>query len=184
MEIKFNFDEAQNEANKVLLMQNMGENHTNYEAVLCKIAHASFQEYFQMLSSIPLPSTSADIKQYRLYILLTYYYHDSLPTVQQIASMFHITETQANTLLKNTLSKYASVTDSLLRKTIKELLNNAEEEDDKRIVSCTSSVIIQKMNMELSKVDKKLTEVSKVRGTLAKYECAVDTFDKLVEIYT
>jgi hypothetical protein len=182
MDIKFSFRESDYSQEISSLLKNLGIDSSATNDTLNRIAHASFMEYFKMLSGETMPSKADEVKQLRLLMLSAYYANGILLSVQQISSMFHMTEVSANTLLNNTISRYRKDIEGNLRTTIKNILSSASVSDGKRIMVCTSPVFMQNMNWELSSFPT-LSKVSKVKGSIGEISCSQDTYNRLCEIF-
>ncbi len=185
MEIKFTFDDKRYAAEIKYLEGNLPEGYSLRAEKLNKIAEASFMEYLKMLAGAPMPSKIDDIKQLRLLNLSIYLYGNKLPSVQEVASMFQITDSAANTLLNNMIAKFPNEIKTILNKTVSEIL--AKEKDNeiegKYYLDCTSPVILSHMNRKLSMEYPKAIKVSRRSGTAGELVCSKDTYNYLCTIF-
>jgi len=181
--IDIRFSVSMPESEKEDLLNYLGIENDTLNDSLTKLAKASIEEYILMLAGNPMFSKADEIKQLRLFLIICNYFDEGLPTVQQISSMFHITDTASNTLLKNVLSKYSKDLEDRLNQYISKMLDNAEPRDKKKIMVCTSPEIMARMNQKLSTEAPRLKKVNRVPGTVGEIECSVDTYNKLKELY-
>ena len=181
--IDIRFSVSMPESEKEDLLNYLGIENDTLNDSLTKLAKASIEEYILMLAGNPMFSKADEIKQLRLFLIICNYFDEGLPTVQQISSMFHITDTASNTLLKNVLSKYSKDLEDRLNQYISKMLDNAEPRDKKKIMVCTSPEIMARMNQKLSTEAPSLKKVNKVFGSAGEIECSEDTYNKLKELY-
>ncbi len=165
------------------LLESLGIENDILKDSLTKLAKAAIEEYILMLTGNTLFSKADEIKQLRLFLIIRRYFEEELPTVQEISYMFHITDTAANTLLKNVLSKYSKGLEKSLNQYIYKMLKSAKYLDKKKVMVCTSPEIMARMNQKLSTEAPSLKKVNKVFGSAGEIECSEDTYNKLKELY-
>ena len=119
------------------------------------VKDAAFEEWTHTFSSkMPLTSVS-QIRQVRLFCLITKVFGSKLPSEFQIARLFHITPSSARTLLANTLASYKSELDKAFISSVKSLLESAEKLKDGYRIKIDSSYVVSQMNsmLRLNKPD-------------------------------
>jgi len=172
------------ESEKDLLIKYLNIHDEKFNESLSKLAIPAIKEYIIMFTGNPMFSKADEIKQLRLFLIICHFFEEGLPTVQQISSMFHITDKASNTLLKNVLSKYSKDLEIRLSQYIRRILERSNKRDDKIIMICTSPEIMDRMNQKLSIEAPTLKKVSRVKRSVGEIECSIDTYNKLKELFT
>lgn len=143
-------------------------------AKLCKTA---FLEYVKMFKEKGLPTRADEVQQERLFFMLKHYYETTIPTENEISSIFQLTESQSRTLLRNTKSKYRTKLNENLKRTLRGFLASARQIDNQDYeFVCTSTTIIEDMNKIVTQRGAGLKPIEKQRNVASTYTCALDTY--------
>ncbi len=91
------------------------------------------------------------MRELRLFLLLGHYFDTDIPTENEIARIFQLTNSQAKTLLKNTMSRYRVFLDIQFKETVKHALSGANHrnEDDEHIFTIKSDYIKDAVNVRI-----------------------------------
>lgn len=166
---------------KTLIQACLGLENGEVNGALVKLAKAAFLEYVKMFKEKGLPTRADEVLQERLFFLLKNYYEGTLPTENEISSIFQLTPSQSRTLLRNTKSRYRTKINDFIKETLRNTLATAERPDgegDYEFVSHSASTV-EELNLIVSQKGPDLQPVEKIRGRASKYKCSVDTYNLL-----
>lgn len=180
MNIQFELTEEDFDTNKQTIMQNVLKiSHDELEESLVKIFKASAEEYLAMFLEGGMPNRADESKQDRLMFLIKNYFVTLLPTESQISTIFQLTQSQSKTLLKNTISRFRHNLNDVLLHTMIDVLEQAEESEDKFLVVINSDLIKDELNMLITQNEPRYTPIVKRRGSAGQYEISRDSFTLL-----
>ena len=185
MEIHINITEQELSVSEIKLIKEClgidNEDENELTLALSKLAKSSFMEYTKMFIEKGLPTRADEIKQERLFFLLIHYFGNRLPTENELSSIFQLTQSQSKSLLRNTKSRYRTKIATFIKATLSETLASFVYNDktDHYEFICTSSTIIEELNLIISQKGGSLETISKKKGLASKYQCSVDTYNLL-----
>jgi hypothetical protein len=165
-----------------LVMESLGKNEQNIQAALTKLCKAAFMEYMHMLAGKGIPSKSQEVVQERLMLLLDHYY-DSVPTEDELTTVFQLTLPQSKTLVKNFKSKYRTRISAKLTASRKAAVAAAKEIQGRWCFIGTSSVIIDELNNQIRKQRPDVQPIVKDVDASGKYSCDKDTHNVLLSFF-
>jgi len=148
-----------------------------------KIARASTEEYVKMMLGEKVFTRGSDIREYRLYLLITKYFEGNIPDESTISTLFQTTHSESKSLLRSTLAKYHYLLKGAINSSIIQVLSGDinQDEDENYIVKNIPINIIDEMNRIVSEIDGSHNQIKKQRGTLQVYEIPPATFSALIE---
>jgi hypothetical protein len=175
-------DDELSPADKNLVMESLGKNLQNIQDALTRLGKAAFIEYAHMLSGKGIPTKSQDVVQERLMLLLDHYYN-TVPTEDELTTVFQITLPQSKTLIKNFKSKYRTKIAARLTAARKAAVDTAVLLNLRRCFIGTSSVIIDELNDLIRKTNPGVLPIVKDIDAAGKYSCDADTYQILQNLF-
>lgn len=167
------------------LIRTLGCEDDDLEGELDKFRAAASEEYIRMILGQRIFTRGQDMNEYRLLLLIRHVFSDSLPTEQQISSLFQTTATQSRSLLRAVMSKYQYELQSSVATTLKSVLEGARKpnsDSDARLITIDSENIVEALNRRIAAIDGGLPRISKYRGTVSTYEIAESAYAELMKI--
>ncbi len=156
---------------------------TNNDEKINKLARAAVNEYVNLLEGTSIPSTINEFRVERLYCLIKHNCFAGLPSEYVVAKYFHITETQARTLLRNTLARHREDLRQTKYDEIKAILAAAERAEEENLgyeVVINSKVILDEIKDLVAMNWPTLPKITKKRDS-SLYLIKPDTYEKLSE---
>jgi hypothetical protein len=92
-------------------------------------ARAALQEYTTLFLGQRVFTQSADLRAYRLFLLIKEVFKDAFPNEQQISGLFQTTVSQSRSLLRSVVSRYQYELQESIEKTLKAVLSAAEQRE-------------------------------------------------------
>lgn len=161
-------------AEQALIMDSLGKNQQDIQDAMNKLGKAAFLEYVRMLSERGIPTRSTDVMQERLMLLLDHYY-DTMPTEDQLSTVFQLTLPQSKTLLKNFKSKYRTRIATRIKAARKAVVDSAHEAQGRQTFIGASPVIIEEINDLIRKTNPEVLPIIRDTDASGKYSCDADT---------
>ncbi|EPL9569255.1 hypothetical protein MMK73_004697 [Providencia rettgeri] len=148
-----------------------------------KICSASFNEYIDMFQGTKAFKRGSDILEYRLFLLIKYYFNGQIPDEQSISRLFQSTASESRGYLRSIISKYQYQLKSAINDTIRNILSEAKITQDTGpyTITLNNTNIIEELNRKLVDIDGTLTSVAKKRGSVSTYEVTKSSYLKLCE---
>lgn len=183
MPIQFNHNLRDDEAAKLAGILGCAIN--ELDAVLSTYASAALQEYVGMILGQRVFTRGADMREYRLFLLVKHAFDNQLPDEQKICDLFQTTVTQSRALIRSVMSKYQYDLSQAIRTTITNTIVGATQggEGDDYEFTVNSENIAEAMNRVLASLDGTLPQVVKKKGTVTSYVLKPSSRDRLVEHY-
>lgn len=144
-------------------------------------AQAAADEYVQMLLGKNAFKRANDFLEFRIYLLVGYVLNGRLPDEAMVSRYFQLSSTEARARLKSVTSKYQRGLERQIKHSVRDILEDADhdEENASHCIAVNNQTIIDLLNSTLASVDGNLSPVSKVRGTVARYEMPQASYDVL-----
>ncbi len=151
------------------------------QAYVTKLSKAALLEYLNMFVEKGMPSRADEVRQNRLYFLIKHYYQDHLPSESEISLVFQLTESQSRGLLRNTRSRYRPRISSQVHSSAKSVVQKAKlnEDSEKWEMLIGSEVILEELNVIISRKGPTLKPVQLKRNCSGLYEAEEDTYKLL-----
>lgn len=153
---------------------------------LIRVAFASFDEYVQMLTGSEIPTKADEFRQYRLLFLIKHYFLDSIPSENQVAGMFQISDSKSKSLILNTISRFRNELSITLHQTLCTIIKSAMQPgNDHNVafeVEIQSRNALDELNNLIQRKAPHLEKISQKPGSSGVYLIPVDTMPVLHEI--
>jgi hypothetical protein len=151
--------------------------------VLKAFSSASLQEYISMILGQKVFKRGTDILEYRLFLLIEGVFDNKVPDEQEVCKLFQTTSTESRSLIRSVISKYQYQLKAAVEKTIKSILENAQQENDQMpyTININSQNVVEELNRQLASIDGNLTAVTKKRGCVSIYEIKQSSYARLCE---
>lgn len=185
-QIKFNVD-IENEKLE-LLKEVLGEE-TQIENQLALISKAAFEEYFKLFIGEKVFTRGADIKEYRLFLLIKHALKGRIPSEETVSKLFQLTTSESKSLIRSVMSKYQFEMRGIIGITLKEVFLSAEQiqTDSGRVekyhVDIKTENIVKEINRILGNIDGNLPSITKDRGTYSTYTIDSESYEKLNDYF-
>lgn len=181
MDITLNLsEEILNESDKQRLKNTLSiESEDEIEGIVM----ASFIEYKDMLLGNGLPTRADEIKQYRLFNLIKYYFRGRIPSESEVSRMFQLTERESKSLIKNVRTRFRYQLEDEIKYTLKKSLEECNYINDRYEVIIHSDNVLEELNRIISEINPSLEPIKKVRDSSRKYYMSEDTYDVLTRYF-
>lgn len=185
MEINVELDDYFFEDDEWIRLKDFFNRETNEELKddLKKVILSSLSEYKEMFVGRGFPTRADEIRQYRLFYLIKYYFK-ALPSESEVSSMFQETQSRSKSLIRLVLTRF--------RYDLKDEINNAlintlcsakkKNKDPSYHVTIQSDIIVEELNRIINKKAPKCLIIKKVSGTGRNYSISEDSYDKLKKL--
>lgn len=184
MNINFTKDLSTEESN--LLKDIFNCDDTGLEVKISELANASTQEYLDMVLGKRVFTRGQDIKEYKLFLLIKYFFSGYIPDEQTITTMFQTTTTESKSLLRSVMAKYQYELKEPIKMTIKNILGNEVEYDRPKDVYKVSKIglnIVDETNNILSQINGSLNPVTKKKGASHIFEIPAASYVELCNYF-
>jgi hypothetical protein len=157
----------------------------DFEDALARLFKSAALEYINMFVEKGLASRADEVRQDRLYFLISHYYQNDIPSQTEVASIFLLTQSQSGTLMRNTRSRYRTKISIQVKAAAKKIVADAEKNEDsgRWEMLIPSDVIREELNLTIALKDPKLKPVRLKKDSSAWYEADQDTYDLLKAEY-
>lgn len=134
-----------------------------------------------MFLGMGMPSRADEIRQYRLFFLIKYYFKDHLPSEAEVSSMFQLTQSRSKNLIRAVMTRFRYDLEDVIENTLKNAIENASWDDDhgKYAMVIQSNIILEELNRLISLVAPKYENVTKVPKSSRKYFVSEDSLREL-----
>lgn len=142
---------------------------------------AAAEEYARMMLGQRVFTRGSDMREYRLFLLITHAF-GAMPDERTISALFQTTTTQSRGLLRAVMSKYQYELQAAIRRTLEtQLRGAAPDPNDPDIWNITidSENVIEALNREIASIDGTLPQISRVRGTVSTFEIPNSSYEQL-----
>jgi hypothetical protein len=176
------FDSAQ----RKLVREALGlPNDTELAKAMKRLGKAAALEYVNMFVEKGMPTRADEVRQDRLYFLITPYYQNRLPPESEVSSIFQLTSSQSRTLLRNTRSRYRTKLGAQVNASAKHVISSAKKNKDtgQWEMLIDADVILEELNLVIAKKGPTLKPVHLKKESSGQYEAEQDTYDLLKKEY-
>lgn len=155
-------------------------NDDDFLHMIQNLSLAAIDEYRDMLLGMGVPSRANEIKEYRLFHLIKYFYKKRIPEEMEISILFQLSESRSRTLLQNVLARFRFFLTEPLDATLKQIIDSAQEREDHIYeVLIKSPSFVDELNRRLITENPRFPKVTKVRGETNTYSIKPDPYDFL-----
>ena len=176
------FDPAQ----RKLVREALGlQNDAELARAMKRLCKAAALEYVNMFVENGMPSRADEVRQDRLYFLISHYYQNRLPPESEVSSIFQLTSSQSRTLLRNTRSRYRTKIGAQVNASTKGVVTTAKKNKDtgRWEMLIDSEVILEELNLVIAKKGPTLKPVRLKKESAGQYEAEEDTYHLLKTEY-
>lgn len=149
--------------------------------LLAPYARAAVEEYTRMFIGQRVFTRGADIREYRLFLLIKEPFNSHIPDEQRVSDLFQTTASQSRSLVRSVMSKYQYELQDAINETLKQTVAEAEAEDDDWTVTVNSENIVDALNRVIGSIDGSLPQIEKKRGTVSNYVVRRSSYTRLCE---
>lgn len=149
-------------------------------------ARAALQEYTTLFLGQRVFTQGADLRAYRLFLLIKEVFENEIPNEQQVSSMFQTTVSQSRSLLRSVISRYQYELQEIIGGTIKSALSAAEQREtdgnwevtvNKSLAERLNEILAVYDNGTIPRVTLKANSISTYTMAPSAYLCLCDHFD-------
>lgn len=152
--------------------------------VIAKIGLCALLEYKKMFLESGLPTKADEVRQERLFFLIKGIYIESLPTEQQVSTIFQLSTSRSKSLLRNTIASYRNQLRNQIVESVRIVLSDSKQDDNGNYqIAIKSDTIKEEINSFLMQNKPTLQKLTATRGSAGLFTCAEDTYDFLAEAY-
>lgn len=142
---------------------------------------AALEEYIRMFLGQRVSKRGTDFLEHRLFLLILRALGGRVPGETAISNLFQTTATESRSLTRAVMSKFQyAMSDAIKATIIAELeraTRNEGEDNYSMALACTS--LVDHLNRELGKLDGRLIQISKKKGSVAIYEITAESYVRL-----
>jgi hypothetical protein len=153
------------------------------EAKLRPYAAAALEEYVRMFLGERVFTRGADIREYRLLLLMKHVLDGAVPDDDYVSALFQTNTGQSRGLIRAVLSKFQYEVETGVHGSVKQVVDRARREGDDNVwtVIIRSGNVVDALNREIDVLSGALPLARKTPGTAARYEINRSTYLKLCE---
>ena len=155
------------------------------EARFANFAKAAADEYVQMFLGRTAFRRANDFLDFRIYLLVVHVLDGRLPDEAMVSRLFQTSATESRARIRSVTSKYQRGLEEQIRGSLREVLQNAEHNDDEGRweLEINNQAIIDLLNSTLADRNGRLQQVTKIRGSAASYSMPEASYDELCDHY-
>lgn len=185
MKISFNIEVNLLKEERDLLTHILGCEEYQLNDKLGKIANSSFEEYKSMILGQKVFTRGRDILEYRLFILIKYFFNGIIPEEQKVCELFQVTANESQSLIKSIMSKYQYELRETIKKTLHEVVRNIFKDPNSSDYKSPiqNQFFKDELNRLLGIIDPSLPIISKDKGTISTYIIKPSSYEKLCEYF-
>jgi hypothetical protein len=143
-------------------------------------AQAAIEEYLRMYLGQKVFTRGADIREYRLFLLIRSAFSNRIPDEQSVSALFQCTHSQSRALLRAVMSKYQYDLNKAIVSTLEQTVRQVRRgPNGKLLVTASSENIIDALNRLLASIDGAQDQVVRKTGKLAIYELTPAAYEVL-----
>lgn len=172
---------------RALVQETLGlKNQAELEAALKRLFKAAALEYVNMFVEKGLASRADEVRQDRLFFLISHYYQNGIPSQIEVASIFQLTQSQSRTLLRNTRSRYRTKVSAQVKAAAKRVVADAKKNKSSGNweMLIPSEVIREELNLLVARKQPTFKPVHLKKDSAAQYEADEDTYQLLKTEYS
>lgn len=148
---------------------------------LAAFGAAALEEYVRMFIGQRVLTRGADIREYRLFLLIKGPFANQIPDEQRVSDLFQTTTSQSRSLIRSVMSKYQYELQEAINSSLKSTVAEAAKEADDWTVTINSENIVETLNRVIGSIDGSLPQIEKKRGTVSSYIVRQSSYTRLRE---
>ena len=158
----------------------LGKDVANLSQALAPHAQAALQEYLRMYLGQKVFTRGADMREYRLFLLVSTAFANRIPDEATVSALFQCTQSQSRALLRAVMSKYQYDLNKAIDDTLRDAVRGVRRDPGgKYILIAKSENIVDALNRLLASVDVSQDQVVRRSGKLGTYELTPSAYDAL-----
>ena len=176
-----------NATQRQLVQETLGKKtQTDLVDALARLFKSAALEYINMFVEKGLASRADEVRQDRLFFLISHYYQNDIPSQTEVASIFQLTQSQSGTLMRNTRSRYRTKISIQVKAAAKKIVAEAKKNTDSNNweMLIPSDVIREELNLTIALKKPTLRPVHLKKDSSALYEADEDTYQLLKSEYS
>lgn len=175
--------EVDNEEKELLKQIFSCKNDKELEMEFKLYCQAASEEYKDMFLGKRVFTRGADIREYRLFLLIKNVFK-RIPDEKIVSRLFQTRVTESRSLIKSVLAKYQYSINSILTKSLREVIEDAEEnEDGKYEINCNAKYMGEELNAILAEINGRLPSISKKSGMGSVYVIEPLSYEELKKYF-
>ena len=146
------------------------------------VASAAVEEYCRMILGQKVFNRAADLREYRLLLLIKTMYNNTIPNEQVVSALFQTTPSESKTLIRSTTLKYKYELKEAVTETLKDIIAKAapaDEKDNKHRVVIKSATQVDELNRILLLKDGTLPKIKKDASSVSQYIIEASSYEAL-----
>lgn len=149
----------------------LGKDKAQLSNALSPHAQAAVEEYVRMFLGQKVFTRGADIREFRLFLLIRTAFANRIPNEKEVSALFQCTHSQSRALIRAVMSKYQYDLNKAIESTIQETVRQVRKDPNgKLLVAVSSANIVDAINQRLASIDGAQDQVVLKTGKLATYE--------------
>lgn len=166
------------------------ETDDDLENALEKVILASLREYKEMFVGMGLPSRADDIQQFRLFLLISEFFENKIPSESEVSAMFQMTPSRSKSLIRSVMTKYKHQLKIQIEDTLKETIFNDKtpvkypNDGNKCLIFIPSANVVEQLNgiiEQCTKADNYLDGIRKYPEGARMYYTSKSSYLRLCE---
>jgi hypothetical protein len=158
----------------------LGKGLSDLSNAVVPYALAAIEEYIRMFLGQKVFTRGADIREFRLFLLIRTAFDNRIPSEQEVSALFQCTHSQSRSLIRAVMSKYQydlnKAIDNTLTQTVDQVRKDA---NDSLVVTIGSENVVDALNQRLASIDGAQDQVVRKTGKLATYELTRAAYEAL-----
>jgi len=187
MSINIQLSESIFEDNEKIKLKTLfsAKNDDDFNKIFTNIAEAAIAEYKQMFLGLGLPSRVNEIREFRLYYLIKYYYKSRIPNEFDVSTLFQLPESRSKNLILYVMTRFKYQLESQIKNTVREIIKTAikktRDEIVEFILTIDSSNFIDEINRIIKHYGVEYRPLLKIKNEPFKYAIPQDSYDQLID---
>ena len=181
--MKIEFELSDDEINASRLIKAFKCDDAQLREKIGDFAKAACVEYVNMAEGTKVFTRFSDLQEYRLYLLVKYFFSGNIPGEQTICSLLKIQYGSARGLIRSMLSRYRSDIEECVEANCIHLLKSCKKIDTNdgayRIVAIESSNLASELNDVLASIGSDQAPLKKMPNTMSNYRIEENSYREL-----
>jgi hypothetical protein len=167
-------------AERARLRQILGCTDAELESKLESYASAALEEFVQMFIGARVFTRGADIREYRLLLLMQHVWK-RVPEDHEVSALFQTTATQSRALIRAVLSKFRYDLADTLEGSLRAVVDSAARINDAELqIVIRSNSLVDALNERIESIDPRLPRLTTGEG-VATYRIRQSAYEALTD---
>lgn len=154
---------------------------SEFEKKLTGLIHAALEEYKDMCLGMGLPYRANEIREFRLFYLIKYFFDGKIPNELEVSRIFQLPESRSKNLIQNVLTRFHFDLKKEINTKLAEIFSNENRNFNKKeneiYIFIDSLNMVDIINRMIVTEDFRLKKISKIRGETNQYMISIDSFN-------